>query len=57
MCSQSAGSEPSNAVENGIGTLGPHKGLGLFVVNVDELQDGGFQFTYTVVRTSFDLPL
>src|SRR5262245_43243350 len=25
MCSQSAGSEPANVVENRIGTLGPHK--------------------------------
>jgi hypothetical protein len=39
MRSHSEGSEPANAVENGMGTLGPHKGLGLFVVNVDELQD------------------
>src|SRR5580658_10064976 len=42
MCGQSTGSEPSNAVENGIGTLGPHKGFGLLVVHLDELQDGRF---------------
>ena len=50
-------SKPSDAIENRIGTLGPHKGFGLLVVHVDELQDGGFQFTHAVVRTSFDLPL
>ncbi len=42
MHGHSLGSEPADAVENGIGGLGPHKGLGLLVVNVDELQDGGF---------------
>jgi len=57
MGSQSTGSEPANAVENGFSTLGPHKRLGLLVVQVDELQDGGFQFTHAGVRTSFDLPL
>jgi len=57
MGSQSTGSEPANAVENRIGTLGPHKRLGLLVVHLDELQDSGFQFTHAVVRTSFDLAL
>src|SRR6267143_2301900 len=57
MRSQSTGSEPSNAVENRIGTLGPHEGFGLLVMHVDELQDRGFQFTHAVVRTSFDLAL
>jgi len=42
MRSHSAGSEAANAVQNGIGTLGPYKGLGLLVVNFDELQDSGF---------------
>src|SRR5439155_10858140 len=57
MRSQSTGSEPSNAVENRLGTLGPHEGLGLLVMHVDELQDGGLQFPHAVVRTSFDLAL
>src|SRR3984893_12485761 len=57
MRSQSTGSEPSNAVENRIGTLSPHKGFGLLVVHLDELQDSSFQFTHAVVRTSFDLAL
>jgi hypothetical protein len=36
MYSQSEYGEPSNAVENRIGTLGPHKGSGLLVVNGDD---------------------
>jgi hypothetical protein len=56
MGSHSTGSEPAKTVENGISTLGPHKGLGLLVVHLDELRDGGFQCTHAAVRTSFDLP-
>jgi len=36
MGGHSTGSEPSNAVENRIGTLGPHKGFGLLVVHLDD---------------------
>ncbi len=57
MFSGSAGLEAADAVENRSGTLGPHKGVGLLVVNGDKLKDGGFQFTHAVVRTSFDLAL
>ena len=57
MGSEGAGSEPTNAMEDRIGTFRPHKGFGLLVVNGDKLSDGGLQFTHAVVRTSFDLPL
>src|SRR5438132_10153465 len=42
MLSQSAGGEAANAVEDIIGAFGPYKGLGLRVVNGDELCDGSF---------------
>jgi len=57
MLSQSAGGEAANAVEEIIGAFGPYKGLGLRVVNGDELCDGSFQFAHTVVGTALDLTL
>ena len=57
MYLQSAGVEAANAAENGIGGLGPDKGLGLVVVQGDELGDGGFQFPHAGVRTALDLTL
>ena len=43
MLSQSAGGEATNAAENGIGSFDPYEGLGLLVVNCEELGDGSFQ--------------
>jgi hypothetical protein len=40
MGSQSTGSEPANAVENGIGTLRPRKRFGLLIVHLDECRWG-----------------
>src|SRR2546426_2488335 len=57
MDSQSARGEPSDAVEDGIGILGPDERFGSLVVNVDELRDRTFQLAHAVVRPSLDLAL
>jgi hypothetical protein len=41
--------EPSHGVENLIGCLGPHEGLEIRMMRVDELANGGLQLGHTAM--------
>ena len=57
MGGASSSSKASDRSQDLISRFGPSKGLGLLVIDRDELPDGGLQLGHTAMRTALDLPL
>lgn len=52
---EGVGAISGDGLEDGIGGFGPHEGLWVVIVGLDEGDDGGFQFEHAAVDAALNL--